>query len=99
MRLGRRWRHKRRIRSLRVAAEVSKRSKSFGAMECLVFLDALSRLHEGMPEAGMGRALRPGLGPCHSSRRSYEPLAKNAMRRSSWEARYECGLNAQQPQI
>eukprot|EP00439_Symbiodinium_sp_Y106_P008770 s4751_g1.t1 len=29
---------------------VSKRSNSFGAMECLVFLDALSRLHEGMPE-------------------------------------------------
>lgn len=33
-----------------LGAEVSKRSKSFGAMECLVFLDALSRLHEGMPE-------------------------------------------------
>ena len=54
MRLERRCGHKCRIRSLRVAAKVSKRSNSFGAMECLVFLDALSRLHEGMPEAGTG---------------------------------------------
>ena len=37
--------------------------------------------------------------PAFWGRRSYEPLAKNAMRRSSWEARYECGLNAQHPQI
>ena len=30
--------------------EVQKRVRSLGAMECLVFLDGLSRLHEGMDE-------------------------------------------------
>ena len=57
--------------------QVSKRARSFGAMECLVFLDALSRLHEGMPEAshrlprhGFSMALRI---------RSCEHLAKNEM--------------------
>eukprot|EP00435_Cladocopium_sp_Y103_P018359 s1225_g4.t1 len=33
-----------------LAAEVEKRARSFGAMECLIFLDGLSRLHEGMDE-------------------------------------------------
>lgn len=30
--------------------QVEKRARSFGAMECLIFLDGLSRLHEGMDE-------------------------------------------------
>ncbi|CAJ1413775.1 unnamed protein product [Effrenium voratum] len=33
-----------------IGAEVAKRVSSFGAMDCVTFLDALSRLHEGMEE-------------------------------------------------
>jgi len=33
-----------------LVGEVEKRARSFGAMECLIFLDGLSRLHEGMDE-------------------------------------------------
>lgn len=35
--------------------KVEKRARSFGAMECLIFLDGLSRLHEGMDEDRWGR--------------------------------------------
>ena len=31
-------------------SEVLKRVRSFGAAECLMFLDGLSRLHEGLDE-------------------------------------------------
>eukprot|EP00930_Biecheleria_cincta_P061051 TRINITY_DN4661_c0_g1_i1.p1 TRINITY_DN4661_c0_g1~~TRINITY_DN4661_c0_g1_i1.p1 ORF type:complete len:506 (-),score=110.67 TRINITY_DN4661_c0_g1_i1:50-1567(-) len=33
-----------------LAAEVTQRARNFGAKECLVFIDGLSRLHEGLPE-------------------------------------------------
>ncbi|CAE8718015.1 unnamed protein product [Polarella glacialis] len=33
-----------------LGAEATKRARSFGALECLVFLDGLSRLHAGLPE-------------------------------------------------
>eukprot|EP00933_Yihiella_yeosuensis_P060654 TRINITY_DN633_c3_g1_i1.p1 TRINITY_DN633_c3_g1~~TRINITY_DN633_c3_g1_i1.p1 ORF type:complete len:511 (+),score=122.59 TRINITY_DN633_c3_g1_i1:61-1593(+) len=33
-----------------LSIEASRRVRSFGALECLVFLDSLSRLHAGLPE-------------------------------------------------
>ena len=39
--------------------KVEKRARSFGATECLIFLDGLSRLHEGMDEDGMFSVTSP----------------------------------------